>query len=405
MGRMSAMILAGGKGTRMDMLCHVRAKPALPFAGSHRVIDFTLSNCLNSGISDVAVMVDHQRKCLREYVGKSSFMNCWSGLKIIEPGQGSYQGTADAVFQNLGLIQDVRPEAVLILAGDHVYRMDYRKMLEYHERMGADVTVGVVAVPITEGHRFGIVKTDGNGRIIEFEEKPRFPNSTLASMGIYIFNRDILVQRLTEDACQPSSSHDFGKSIIPSMINRLKVFAYQFFGYWQDIGTIESYFTANMELINPDPALCLNGEWPIMSGDGFTLIDGETQPGIVRNSRIGTGCIIEGIVENSVVSHGVTVEKHAVVKNSVVMSGTVVGWHSVVDRCIVDENVRIGKSCYLGFGGHSHTGPNITVLGKGATVPDYTAIDLNCRIGPYSTVEDFKTNTVVSGSVVQPRYA
>lgn len=401
MSTISAMVLAGGKGTRMDILCQARAKPVLPFAGAYRVIDFSLSNCVNSGILDISILVDHQRQCVSNYLENSSFVDkCQGRLRILEPGTGSYSGTADAVFQNLGHVGRVVSDAVLVLAGDHVYRMDYRKMLAFHEQTGADVTIGVIPVPLSEACRFGIVQTDSQGRILEFVEKPPIPSGNLASMGIYIFNRSVLVRKLTEDSARESSAHDFGRSIIPGMLKAFNVFAYRFSGYWQDIGTIESYYHANLDLNRETTGLFLNGSWPIHSGAGQTLVNAETQPG-VRNSRIGAGCDIQGTVENSILFPGVRVERQATVRNSIVMADTVVGWHSVVDRCIVDEGSTIGKSCFLGFGvGVACQNHGITVIGKGVNVPDYTATDRNCRIGPYATPAGFKTNAVLTGTVM-----
>lgn len=401
MPNISAVVLAGGKGSRMDILCQTRAKPVLPFAGAYRVIDFSLSNCVNSGISDISILVDHQRQCVSGYLENSSFTTKFQRpLRILEPVAGSYSGTANAVFQNLGHIESVGSDAVLVLAGDHVYRMDYRKMLAFHEQSGADVTIGVVPVPPGEASRFGIVKADSQGRILEFVEKPLVPQGNLASMGIYIFNRSVLALTLTEDSTRESSVHDFGRSIIPGMLNRFNVFAYQFTGYWQDIGTIDSYYHANLDLNRESAGLFLNGNWPIISGDGQELVNAETQPG-VRNSRIGAGCEIQGTVENSILFPGVRVERQATIRNSIILGGTVVGWHTVIDRCIVDEGSSIGKSCFLGFSaGQRCEADGITVLGKGVEVPDYTAIGRNSRISAFATAAGFRTNALLAGTVM-----
>jgi glucose-1-phosphate adenylyltransferase len=386
---LTAMVLAGGRGTRMDMLCRSRAKPALAFAGSSRVIDFAIGNCVNSAIRDISVLVDFQRRSLQDYLGRSRFTEqSLCELRVLEPQRNSYLGTADAVYQNLGLIQRVGADATLILAGDHVYRMDYREMLDFHERAHADVTIGVVSVPLSEAGRFGTVRTDSASRIIEFIEKPRVPQSNLVSMGIYLFNRDVLVRKLNEDASAGQSSHDFGMSIVPGMISRDRVFAYRFSGYWQDIGTVESYMQANLELTRESPAFCLDGCWPMDVRPEHPIVQAG---GIVRNSIVAPGCQIKGFVENSVLSPGVHVEDQAVVRDSVLMAGAHVGWHSVVDHCILDEDVSIGRSCYLGFGaGPSKGSPTTTVLGTGVRVPDFTAIDRNCKIEPFSGPADFK---------------
>ncbi|MDO8472601.1 MAG: sugar phosphate nucleotidyltransferase, partial [Dehalococcoidia bacterium] len=231
------------------------------------------------------------------------------------------------------------------------------------------------------------------------------PNGNLASMGIYIFNRAVLAQRLTEDSLQASSPHDFGQTIIPGMLNRFKVFAYQFSGYWQDIGTIEAYYQANLQLNSGTPDLCLNKDWPVTSGSGQTLVNADTQPGI-RNSRIGSGCDIQGTVENSVLFPGVRVERHAVVRNSIIMANSVIGWHSIVDGCIVDEDSRIGRTCFLGFDTNfSYGNQGITVVGKGVDMPDYTVIRRCGRIGPYATRADFMTSEVLAGTLLSRQLA
>ncbi|MBI2857047.1 MAG: NTP transferase domain-containing protein [Chloroflexi bacterium] len=404
MKRLMAMVLAGGKGTRMDILCHGKAKPTLPFGGRFRVIDFTLSNCINSGIEDIGVLVDYQRQAVASYVARSCFLGeSHDRLRVLEPKEASYSGTADAVFQNLDYLQKGHAEAVLVLAGDHVYRMDYREMLRYHEEMKADATVGVVSVPLAETHRFGIVTTDGSGRIVEFIEKPQTPVGDKASMGIYIFDRDYLSRRLSEDASDSESAHDFGRSIVPSMVQRDRVFAYEFSGYWQDIGTVAAYYAANMELTRESPGLCLNGGWPVLSADlhapaqGPQLLPG----GMIRHSLVSPGCIIEGVVENSILSPGVRVEGEAVVKNSVIMGNSVIGRQSVVDHCIVDEQVTIGRGCYIGFGADPLADDrHISVLGSNVTVPPFTNIDCNCKVLPSVGPEDFTTRVVRHGSVV-----
>jgi glucose-1-phosphate adenylyltransferase len=242
-----AMILAGGRGKRMDILCHGRSKPVLPYAGMWRVIDFSLSNCLHSGISNIAALIDYQRQCTAEYLQEWSTSNTGgSSLHILEPKLDSYKGTSDAVYQNLDYLRDSDPEAVLVLAGDHIYKMDFRKMLDFHQQKKADVTVGVIRVPIQQANRFGITTLDADSRITDFVEKPHHPTSNLASMGIYIFKPEVLIEHLIEDNAQPASLHDFGYALIPQMVMWNKVFAYEFNGYWRDIGTIDSYHEANM---------------------------------------------------------------------------------------------------------------------------------------------------------------
>ena len=269
MKRVLALVLAGGQGKRMDILCHVRPKPALPFAGRFRVIDFVLSNCVHSRINNIAVLVDYQRSYMANYLRRWHLANASTmDFHILDPKAGSYRGTADAVYQNLEFIRRFPSDTVLILAGDHVYKMDYHQMLDFHERTRADVTIGVHSVPIEQAHRFGIVTTDAEGRIVDFVEKPKLPHSNLTSMGIYVFNKQVLAERLTEDAERIDSPHDFGYAVIPSMVNRDKVFAYEFDGYWQDIGTAQAYYWSNMELIRQQPSFTLDSSKPVFTDLG-----------------------------------------------------------------------------------------------------------------------------------------
>lgn len=400
-----AMILAGGRGTRMDILCQRRPKPILPFAGHLRVIDFTLSNCIHSGINNIGILVDYQRNHLSEYLQQwHSENSSHSYLRILEPKISSYKGTADAVYQNLDYLKQHSPDAVVVLAGDHVYRMDYRKMLTFHEQVDADVTVGVIPVPIEQAHRFGIVTTNTDGRITDFIEKPKISTASLASMGIYIFKRQALTECLIEDSVLANSHHDFGQSIIPQMVKGNKVFAYKFDGYWQDIGTVTAYYAANMELLSEVPSLGLNGKWPIFSNDNILLPPKIAHQDNIMHSLIGQGCVIRGKVENSILSPGVRVEEDAVVRNSVIMSNTTIGKYSVVDRCILDENVKVGEFCYVGFGATLiPVDWDITVIGKGVTIPPGTAIGRACKVQPEAMSLDFTTKAVPAGSVVGQR--
>jgi glucose-1-phosphate adenylyltransferase len=391
MERVLAMVLAGGRGTRMDILCHERPKPALPFAGGLRVIDFSLSNCVHSQIRRIAVLIDYQRSSMANYLRQWHLTNGPEDLSVLEPKAGSYLGTADAVYQNLNYLQRYNPEAVLVLAGDHVYKMDYRPMLAFHRQVNADVTIGVIPVPISQAHRFGIITTDSESRIIEFVEKPRNPQCNLASMGIYVFNPKVLAKRLSEDAAQPDSVHDFGHSIAPRMVKRDRVFAYRFNGYWQDIGTIDAYYEANIELTRELPSFTLNGAWPTLTYRDIGLPRARIfEHGNIQNSLISPGCVIKGHIENSVLSPGVWVEEQAVVRDSVLLTNTFVGYHSIVENCILDEGVNIGKFCYIGVGAApTVTRGEITVLGNDVAVPAYTAIRRNCRILPHVKSAEF----------------
>lgn len=392
MKKVVAMVLAGGQGKRMDILCQVRPKPALPFAGHFRVIDFTLSNCINSGIGNISVLTDYQRDNLAEYLGSWRLNNPGDhGFRILEPRSGSYSGTADAVYQNLDYIHRSGADAVLVLAGDHVYNMDYRRMLGFHRQSGADVTIGVIPVPIEEASRFGIVTPNDQGRIINFTEKPAAPESNLVSMGIYIFNTEVLVEHLIEDHVGPCNSHDFGYSIIPSIIKRRKVFAYRFEGYWRDIGTIDSYYEANLELASTLLSFSLGGGWPVHTVKRNISPPRICPQGTVKRSLVSPGCVIEGEVENSILCPGVRVQEHAVVRNSIVMEGTVIGKRSLIDRCIVDEGVKIGELCYVGLEKNPvQAGWGITVVGKGVSVPPWTDIARNLKVLP----EPYLVNTV-----------
>jgi glucose-1-phosphate adenylyltransferase len=395
------MILAGGRGKRMDVLCQERPKPILPFAGRFRVIDFSLSNCINSGIRNIAVLVDYRRHFLKDYLGDGAAwgLDRRGKLQILEPRSGSYQGTGDAVYQNLSYIKAHGADLVLILAADHVYKMDYRRMIAFHQRTGADVTVGVTPVPIDEAHRFGVVHIDEASQIQEFVEKPRVPQSNLASMGIYVFRRDALFRRLSEDAEDDSSPHDFGHAIIPRMVRLDKAFAYRFEGYWQDIGTVESYYEANMALAAESPSFSLNGDWPISTREEKS--SAASLPKMATNSLISPGCIVEGRVVNSVLSPGVRVESEAVVRDSLILRNCVIGRHSVVEHCILDEGVTVGEYSYVGFGPGLLTGNwDITIVGRGATIPPHSAVGRNCKIYPGVGPLDFRTPVVPAETVI-----
>jgi glucose-1-phosphate adenylyltransferase len=403
MEKVLGMILAGGRGKRMDILCYLRPKPALPFAGKLRVIDFSLSNCIHSQVRSIAVLVDYQRNCMADYVGEWAVANAGSArISVLEPESGSYAGTADAVYQNLAYLNGQPGNRVLVLAGDHVYRMDYRKMLAFHEKVGADATVGVVKVPVEEAHRFGTVVVNSKDRIQEFVEKSSRPLSSLASMGIYVFNKDILAKRLVEDAGVEGSLHDFGYAVLPGMVKRDKVFAYEFDGYWQDIGTVEAYYQANMEILVARPRFSLDSDWPVLTDNNALPVPEGSNDGRVVNSLISSGCIIKGRVENSVLSTGVHVEEQAIIRNSVVMANTFVDYHSVVDSCILDEGVQIGRLCYIGFGSSLLSGDsNITVLGKDVMVPPHTAVGRKCKVLPKAGLDDFTANPVPSGTIIR----
>ncbi len=427
MSKVLAVILAGGQGERLSLLSQKRAKPAVPFAGKYRIIDFALSNCANSGITDIAVLTQYRPHSLHDHIGIGRPWDLdrqQGGIRLLQPYIGRqdsdwYQGTADAVFQNLDFIMEGRYDHILILAGDHIYRMDYSSMLAFHQQHSADVTLGAVIVPLEEGHRFGILEADAEGRVISFEEKPPKPRGTLGSMGIYIFNREVLTRVLTEDA-RPSGAggyvtqHDFGRNIIPTMLERgERVCAYPFTGYWQDVGTIQSYWEAHMDLLGDRPAFDLyDPSWVIHTRSEERPPAHIQSGGQVISSLISHGCIIKGRVEHSVLSPGVIVEEGAVVRDSIVLFDAVIGAGSVIDRAIVDKEVVIGKNCQIGVGDDLTT-PNkleptrlntgISLVGKRARLPDNLKVGRNCKIGTDLRPEDFPSDTLGSGETVEDR--
>ncbi len=378
MERVVGMLLAGGEGKRMDALCYGRPKPALPFAGRHRVIDFTLSNCVHSQIRRIGALLDYRRLEMAGYLGRWQAANPAGKVDVLMPRTGSYRGTADAVYQNLDYLNDSSADEVLVLAGDHIYQMDYRYMLDFHRRSGADLTVGVATVPMEQAHRFGIVTLDKSGRVLGFVEKPEAPPGNLTSMGIYVFNRRVLTERLAEDAGRPDSPHD--------------------------IGSIESYYQCNMQLTGARPALRLEADWPVLS-ESLDLPSAVITPGgSAVNSIVSPGCVIKGHVVNSVLSPGVRVEAQAVVRDSVLLGDVIVGYHSVVDTCVIDESARVESYCYVGFGTTQPAGgPCITVLGRGVVVPSGRAIGRKCRILPEVGPDDFEQVVLPPGTVVSRR--
>ncbi len=397
-----AVILAGGRGKRMNILCHSRAKPSLFFAGKLRVIDFTLSNCLHSGIHSIGVLTDYQRAGMWDYLEEWRMANTnGNSVTTLEP-EVSYKGTADAVYQNIAFLKKYSADTVLVLAADHVYRMDYRKMLAFHDSMRADVTVGVVEVPIEQANRFGIVMVNEAGQVTDFVEIPRVPRSNLSSMGIYVFRKDVLIQRLEEDARNESSSHDFGHAIMPSMVNSDRVYAYRFGDYWRDIGSVEAYYEANMELTGDMPSLSLNGHWPVLGQSCLLPPPRIASNDLVKGSIISPGCIIEGQVRNSVLSPGVKVGKRATIRDSIIMANCSIDTGSVIENSILDEQVQVGRFCYVGFGS-SMPHSSITVLGRNVVVPDGTAIIQGCRVRPDVGPTDFPSSAIRAGEVVSQR--
>jgi glucose-1-phosphate adenylyltransferase len=416
MEKVLALILAGGEGKRLSVLAHERAKPAVPFGGKYRIIDFTLSNCVNSGINKVGVIPQYNPRSLARHIGVGKpwdLDRIVGGITLLYPfvsTNGSihwYQGTANGVYHNLRFIQDSRATEVLILSGDHIYTMHYEEMIIYHRRERADITIGVTEVPWNETNRFGIVALDNHNRVVAFEEKPSQPKSNLASMGIYVFNPDILFQVL-EDAHQ-HGLQDFGSQVIPQAISKYTVCSFLYRGYWRDVGTIEAYWQANMDLIVDLPP--------------FNLYDPETEvrtlsvdmPPVklgpraqISRSLISNGCIINGKVFNSVLSPHVYVEEGARVMDSIIFHDTIIAQDAVVHRSIIDKKCYIGPGCWVGYSDDytpnrdepDYLNCGITIIGKGARLPPGLKVGRNCKIDPGVKESDLSTLSIPSGSSV-----
>ena len=362
---MLAMILAGGRGTRLEALTKKIAKPAVYYGGKYRIIDFPLSNCANSNINVVGVLTQYESVLLNSYAAAGSRWGLDardSGVYVLPPREKDgaafdvYRGTADAISQNIDFIDSHSPDYVLILSGDHIYKMDYSKMLSYHRQSDADATIAVLPVPMKEASRFGIMNTDEEGRIVEFEEKPKHPKSNLASMGIYIFDWKQLRKMLVADMDDPQSNHDFGKDIIPKMLEEGKrLFAYQFKGYWKDVGTIDSLWEANMDLLNKNNELDLNDStWKIYTEDMATVPQYIGKDATVENSYINQGCIVNGNVKNSVLFTCVRVAKDACIEDAVLMPNVVVGEGAVIHRAIIAQGVKIDPGAVVGDPNSEH---------------------------------------------------
>lgn len=363
---MLAMILAGGRGSRLHDLTNKVAKPAVSYGGKYRIVDFPLSNCANSGIDVVGVLTQYESILLNSYVAAGrrwGLDTVNSGVYVLPPrekadtGLDVYRGTADAISQNIDFIDSFSPEYVLILSGDHIYKMDYSKMLAFHKERHADATIAVIEVPIKEASRFGIMNTNKeSGRIVEFEEKPAEPKSNLASMGIYIFNWKLLREMLVSDMKNETSNHDFGKDIIPTMLNNGKdLYAYEFSGYWKDVGTIDSLWEANMDLLDDNNTLDLNDDsWKIYTEDGYTLPHYIGPDATINHAFITEGCAVDGTVKNSVLFSGAILHTGAQVIDSVLMPGAIVEEGAIVTRALVADGVKIGKNAVVGSADSEH---------------------------------------------------
>jgi len=419
MRRVLAVILAGGASERLSVLAAERAKPAVPFGGKYRIIDFTLSNCANSGIYNVAVLTQFNPRSLAQHVGVG---RPWDmdrergGIVMLQPflsrsQRNWYKGTADAVYQNLYYIIDQRVDEILVLSADHIYSMRYDQMLASHRNRQADVSVAVYEVPHEDTSRFGIITLDHNERIVNFEEKPRNAKSRLASMGIYIFNKKVLIDAL-EETSGSETGHDFGRDVLPSLISKYQVYGFRFRGYWRDVGTVEAYWQANMDLMADLPELNLyNPENEIR-----TIVQGYPPAKLgphasINRALICNGAIVNGTVIDSIISPRVFIEEDAVVKDSIIFEDTTIGRGTVIEKCIIDKQVWVSRGCHIGAGDDftpnkeepDYLKTGITLVGKGTRIPSEVTIGRNCKIEPRVEASDFLTHTVESGETIKSK--
>ncbi|HLF27452.1 MAG TPA: glucose-1-phosphate adenylyltransferase [Anaerolineae bacterium] len=413
--RALAMILAGGRGKRLSILTQKRAKPAVPFAGKYRIVDFPLSNCANSGVTTVGILTQYRPHSLNDHIRTGApwdLDRLHGGVWLLQPYEGfsemqPYAGTADAIQQNFNFIRRNNPDLVVILAGDHIYKMNYDDLMTFHTSYQADLTVAALTVPIEETSRFGILETDNAYQVVSFQEKPLQPKGTQASMGIYVFNTEVLSKLLLEDTADPNSQHDFGKDIIPKMIGRYRIFAYPFSGYWVDVGTIQAYWEAHMDLLIDEPQLnLLDRNWVI-----HTLSEERPPVNIrtgatVSHSLITDGCVIEGTVEYSVLSPGVRVARGAVVRNSIILTDVEIRAGAVIDRSIIDKQAVVGENAHVGHGADYSPNPmgdlisGVTLVGKSAWVKPGVKVGRNCVIASETQGADFADAIVASGTNV-----
>jgi glucose-1-phosphate adenylyltransferase len=410
-------ILAGGVGSRLSILSTHRAKPAVPFGGKYRIIDFTLSNAVNSGLYDIGVLTQYRPYSLNRHIGIGRPWDLdrkTGGVRLLQPYLGWrdtdwYRGTADAVLQNLDQVIERGSKLVFIVSGDHIYRMDYRKMLAFHAEAEAEVTLAVKPVPIVEASQFGIMSLDEEGRVVAFHEKPSDPPGNLASMGVYVFNADFLIAALGEMAEYGGS--DFGRDVIPRLIRSRRIFGYRFDGYWQDVGTLDAYYDANIALTREDPPFQLDDpSWNI-----YTVSHNEPAAKFdsgadVRSSIVASGSIIEGAVSNSVIFPGVHVRAGARVESSIVLDGCDIGADTSVNRAILDKNVRTGRGSMIGSGDSArpnetdpqHLFSGLNVVGRRSRLPDGIVIERNCLLFPDLLPEHFRETRVPAGTSVLP---
>ena len=412
---MIAMLLAGGQGSRLGVLTAKVAKPAVAFGGKYRIIDFPLSNCINSGIDTVGVLTQYQPLRLNSHIGIGipwDLDRNVGGVTVLPPYEKStssewYTGTANAIYQNLEYMEQYHPEYVLILSGDHIYKMDYKIMLDYHKANNADITIAAMPVPIEEASRFGIVVTDEDNRITEFEEKPAEPKSNLASMGIYIFKWSVLKEALIK--LKDQNECDFGKHVIPYCFNNNKrIFAYEYNSYWKDVGTLSSYWEANMELIDIIPVFNLYEEfWKIYTRTDTIPPQYVADNTFIEKSIVGDGTEVYGRIYNSVIGSGVTIEEGAVVRDSIIMNNTVIGKNTIVNKSIIAEEVVVGNNVELGVGEEV---PNVKLpkiynsglvtIGECSVIPDGVKVGKNTAISGVTTNEDYPDGLLPSGGII-----
>ena len=411
MKKVLALILAGGRGTRLDILSENRVKPSVPFAGKYRIIDFTLSNCANSGIFDIAILTQYLPFSLNDHIGSGKPWDLDrrdSKVTLLQPHSEWYMGTADAVRKNIHYIEQRNADYILILSGDHIYKMNYMKMINKHIENDAALTVGVNIVEPKDAHHFGMLRADENLKILEFVEKPEKTDLTMASMGIYVFNTDVLLKYLRS---MEQEDLDFGKHIIPKMIHEESVYAYKFYGYWKDVGTYDAYLDTNLGLIETVDKIQLDmydPSWKIYTRSEELPAVKVGSKAQIKQALLSNGSIVAGHVERSVLSPGVVVHPLAVVKNSVILNDVQIKEGAVVDNCIIDKHTIVGKNAKLGFGENKANeekpdllSSGITVIGKHINIPDNMIIGKNVRLFESADLSAFKDNTIDSGKTIK----
>ena len=412
------MLLAGGAGSRLNILGQARAKPAIPFGGMYRIIDFTLSNAMNSRLTNIGILTQYKPYSLMTHIGTGAswdFVGQGRSAHILPPHTGTaeddwYRGTADAVWQNWSHIEGFNSRYVLVLSGDHIYSMDYSKMIDFHIERGADTTIAAMVIDPTECRHFGMIHADDDNKILRFEEKPKTTTSRLASMGVYVFSTKALEEDLR--ATKARKGVDFGKDVLPSMLGRRRMFAYPFQGYWRDVGTIKAYWEAHMDLLDPDSGLDLEA-WNVYTNPDDRSYQDRPPSRLFKGAKVdgslvARGCSINGVVEKSILSPGVIVESGAIVRRSVILHDTIVRCGAKIDYAVIDKDVVIGEGAKVGHGRENppneqyptHLDCGITLIGKGALVPAGITIGRSCIVKPRVREEDFAGDTVASGQTV-----